>query len=60
MATAKAASGAASARLAEFDWQDPFRLAELLTDEERLVRDAAHDYSQSRLMPRILAANRNQ
>ena len=60
MATAKAASGAASARLAEFDWQDPFRLAELLTDEERLVRDAAHEYCQSRLMPRVLEAHRHE
>ena len=43
-----------------FDWADPFRLEDQLSDEERLVRDAAHDYCQGRLMPRVLAANRHE
>lgn len=51
---------AAPVRPAAFDWQDPFRLDEQLTDEERLVRDAARDYCQGRLMPRILDANRHE
>lgn len=43
-----------------FDWQDPFCLDAALTDEERMIRDAARDYAQERLMPRILMANRHE
>lgn len=43
-----------------FKWADPFLLDEQLTDEERMVRDAAHDYCQGRLMPRVLEANRHE
>lgn len=31
-----------------------------LTDEERLIRDSAHDYAQGRLQPRITAAYLNE
>ncbi|MGB0388373.1 MAG: acyl-CoA dehydrogenase [Ardenticatenaceae bacterium] len=41
-----------------FRWIDPFLLEEQLTEEERLVRDAAHDYCQDKLMPRVLEAHR--
>ena len=41
-----------------FDWQDPLFLDDQLRDEERMVRDAARQYAQGRLMPRILEANR--
>lgn len=41
-----------------FQWNDPFLLNEQLTEEERMVRDAAHDYCQNKLMPRVLEANR--
>jgi glutaryl-CoA dehydrogenase len=44
----------------EFAWDDPFRLDEQLTEDERLVRDSARDYAQKRLMPRILEANRHE
>lgn len=43
-----------------FDWQDPFFLDDQLSDEERLIRDAARDYCQARLMPRVLEANRRE
>ena len=43
-----------------FQWEDPLLADELLTDEERLIRDTAHDYAQSKLMPRIIDANRNE
>ena len=43
-----------------FQWDDPLLADELLTDEERLIRDTARDYCQSKLMPRILLANRNE
>ncbi len=43
-----------------FQWDDPFRLDDELTDEERLIRDSARQYAQKSLMPRILQANRNE
>ena len=45
---------------AAFAWDDPLRLDEQLTDEERAVRDAAHDYCQSSLQPRIMLAARHE
>jgi glutaryl-CoA dehydrogenase len=49
-----------AARPAGFDWADPFLLGGQLTDEERLVMEAARGYAQERLMPRILEANRHE
>lgn len=43
-----------------FQWDDPCNLDAQLSDEERLVRDSAHDYCQDKLMPRILSANREE
>ena len=43
-----------------FKWEDPLLADELLTDEERMIRDMARDYCQSKLMPRITEANRNE
>lgn len=43
-----------------FDWQDPFFLDGQLSEDERLIRDAARDYCQERLMPRVLEANRRE
>src|SRR5690349_23121504 len=51
---------AAASSPAKFDWLDPFQLAEQLSEEERLVQQAAHEYCQGRLMPRILEANRHE
>jgi glutaryl-CoA dehydrogenase len=45
---------------AEFSWQDPLLLEQQLTQDERMVRDAAHDYCQGRLAPRILDAFRHE
>lgn len=42
--------------MSKFDWSDPFLLEAQLSDEERLIRDAAHDYAQSHLLPRVLRA----
>ena len=44
----------------EFHWDDPFLLDDQLSEEERMVRDIAHDYCQDKLMPRILQANRSE
>ncbi|MBB3462481.1 acyl-CoA dehydrogenase [Rhizobium sp. BK377] len=43
-----------------FDWADPFRLMEQLTDEERMVQETAHAYAQEKLGPRVLEAFRNE
>jgi len=43
-----------------FKWMDPFLLDEQLSDEERMVRDAARDFCQEQLMPRVLEANRHE
>ena len=43
-----------------FDWADPFRLLEQLTDEERMVQNTAHAYAQGKLAPRVLDAFRNE
>ena len=45
---------------AEFSWQDPFLLERQLTEEERMVRDAAQAYCQGKLAPRILEAFRHE
>ncbi|MFN2246807.1 MAG: acyl-CoA dehydrogenase [Candidatus Promineifilaceae bacterium] len=41
-----------------FNWQDPFLFNDQLTEEEKMVRDAARRYCQENLMPRVLEANR--
>ncbi|WP_028468841.1 acyl-CoA dehydrogenase [Neptunomonas japonica] len=43
-----------------FVWEDPFLLDQQISDEERMIRDAARDYMQGQLMPRVLMANRNE
>jgi glutaryl-CoA dehydrogenase len=43
-----------------FQWDDPLLLDDQLTDEERMVRDAAHAWCQEKLMPRVLEANRHE
>jgi len=44
---------------ARFHWDDPFLLDAQLTDDERMVRDAASAYCQDRLAPRVIQAFRN-
>ncbi|QCI66332.1 acyl-CoA dehydrogenase [Phreatobacter stygius] len=39
--------------LAEFSWDDAFLLNDQLTEDERLIRDAARAYAQEKLMPRV-------
>jgi glutaryl-CoA dehydrogenase len=43
-----------------FQWDDALRLDEQLTEDERAIRDAAHDYAQGKLQPRVLMAFRNE
>jgi glutaryl-CoA dehydrogenase len=45
---------------ASFNWADPLLLDTQLSEEERMIRDAAAEYAQGRLMPRVLEAFRNE
>jgi glutaryl-CoA dehydrogenase len=44
----------------QFIWQDPFLLEDQLSDEERLIRDAAQAYCQDKLQPRVVSAFREE
>ena len=46
--------------LGRFDWEDPFRLNDQLTEEERMLRDGARAYAQEKLQPRVVAAYREE
>lgn len=52
------ASGAKPMEKVTFDWQDPLLLESQLSDEERMIRDAARSYCEDKLMPRVISANR--
>ncbi|MGI9229037.1 MAG: acyl-CoA dehydrogenase [Gammaproteobacteria bacterium] len=56
-AQAKATRGTVEGK---FDWEEPLRFSSQLSDEERMVMEAARDYCQGALMPRVLEANRNE
>jgi glutaryl-CoA dehydrogenase len=43
-----------------FKWDDPLLLDRQLTEDERMVRDAAQRYCQDKLAPRVLPAFRNE
>lgn len=45
---------------AAFNWEDPLLLDTQLSEDERMVRDAARDYCQDKLLPRVLEAFRNE
>ncbi|MFM1988887.1 MAG: hypothetical protein RJA99_4063, partial [Pseudomonadota bacterium] len=46
-----------TARLkAAFKWDDPLLLESQLTEDERMVRDAAARYCQDTLLPRVTSA----
>ena len=42
------------------NWDDILLLNEQLSEDERMIRDMAHDFCQQELMPGILMANRNE
>ncbi len=43
-----------------FQWNDPLRLDDQLTEEERMIKDAANDYCQGQLLPRVTEAFRHE
>lgn len=44
------------AKFAPFKWDDPFHLDAQLTEDERMIRDAAEGYAQDKLLPRVVSA----
>ena len=48
------------AKKAQFCWDDPLLLDAQLTEDERMIRDAARNYCQGRLLPRITEAFRHE
>ncbi|NBT32605.1 MAG: acyl-CoA dehydrogenase, partial [Rhodobacteraceae bacterium] len=46
--------------LSAFDWADAFRLEDQLTEDERMLRDAARTFAQDRLQPRVIEAYREE
>ena len=41
------------ADMVPFDWADSFNIDDQLSEDERMVRDAAHSFAQSTLQPRV-------
>lgn len=48
------------ADVAPFDWADPLNLDNQLSEEERMIRDAAHGFAQDALQPRVIEAYRDE
>ncbi|WP_170449987.1 acyl-CoA dehydrogenase [Ruegeria arenilitoris] len=46
--------------LGRFTWDDPFRLSDQLTEDERLIADSARAYAQEKLQPRVTQAFQNE
>ena len=42
------------------NWKDPFLLEQQLTDDQRLVRDTAHQFGQEKLLPGVREAFRKE
>ena len=43
-----------------FKWDDPFDLNSRLTEDERAIQQAARSYARERLLPRVVAAFRDE
>ncbi len=46
--------------MGRFTWDDALLLEDQLSEDERAIRDAAHEFCQGKLFPRILLANRHE
>jgi len=53
-------ASASKGKLGPFKWDDALLLDQQLTDDERAIRDAAHEYCQEKLFPRVMLAHRNE
>ena len=43
----------ARAKPSKLNWEDPFLLEQMLSNDERMIRDTAAAYCQSSLLPRM-------
>ncbi|PTX55651.1 glutaryl-CoA dehydrogenase [Litoreibacter ponti] len=46
--------------MARFDWEDPLRLEDQLSEDERMLRDGARSFAESVLAPKVIAAYRDE
>lgn len=46
--------------LGSFQWDDPFRMDDQLTEDERMIRDSARAYAAEKLQPRVIDAYREE
>ncbi|MGI9370346.1 MAG: acyl-CoA dehydrogenase family protein, partial [Ruegeria sp.] len=46
--------------LGKFSWDDPFRLSDQLTEDERMIAASAGAYAQEKLQPRVTSAFQNE
>ncbi len=46
--------------LGKFAWEDPFRLSDQLSEDERMIADSARAYAQEKLQPRVTEAFENE
>ncbi|CUJ95344.1 Acyl-CoA dehydrogenase [Ruegeria denitrificans] len=46
--------------MGNFTWDDPFRLTDQLTEDERMITDSAYAYAQEKLQPRVTDAYQNE
>ncbi|MEW4447425.1 acyl-CoA dehydrogenase [Qipengyuania sp. JC766] len=53
---APSSSARSSSGMQAFTWDDPFRLDDQLTEDERMIRDTAHAFAQGELQPRVQEA----
>src|SRR6478735_1136822 len=48
------------AGMVPFDWADPLDIDAQLSEEERMIRDAARGFAQEVLQPRVIEAYRDE
>jgi len=46
--------------LNSFEWSDPFRLSDQLSEEERMIAESARTFAQESLQPRVIDAYREE
>ncbi len=46
--------------LGRFDWTDPLRMADQLSEDERMMAESAYSFAQEKLQPRVTSAFQNE
>ncbi|MGJ8595671.1 acyl-CoA dehydrogenase [Sulfitobacter sp.] len=46
--------------LGQFEWSDPFRLNDQLSEDERMIMESSRAYAQEKLQPRVIDAFANE